>query len=256
ADARRGGRRLRFAVRRARADGAFGQRRGGNAGRRVARRIRRRASGPFSHAEAAEGPALAVSRGRDARRPHGRRYLASDPRGTAAPTRRKADSRRNGWLPRDCVRFELDPLGDPYGPPRHVSDRDALCVRVGIVRSERGDTPADCHAHGASLDASHRQTSRPASDLFEKAAATPRTLMTTSMRAFLHPGRSFGKSLVVLVGSFLVFCASGARADTASEAKLQFELGAEYYKQGKYPEALERFIASNRSLASEAVSAR
>lgn len=37
-----------------------------------------------------------------------------------------------------------------------------------------------------------------------------------------------------------------ARADTASEAQLQFELGSELYKQKRYTEALERFIASHR----------
>ena len=37
-----------------------------------------------------------------------------------------------------------------------------------------------------------------------------------------------------------------ARADEASEAKLQYELGQEFYKQKRLPEAIDRFIASNR----------
>jgi outer membrane receptor for ferrienterochelin and colicins len=37
-----------------------------------------------------------------------------------------------------------------------------------------------------------------------------------------------------------------ARADEASEAALQFELGSELYRQGRFEEALQRFIASNR----------
>ena len=37
-----------------------------------------------------------------------------------------------------------------------------------------------------------------------------------------------------------------ARADNASEAALQFELGQELYRQRRYAEALERFVASNR----------
>jgi hypothetical protein len=37
-----------------------------------------------------------------------------------------------------------------------------------------------------------------------------------------------------------------SRADEASEAKLQFELGQELYKQKRLPEAIDRFIASNR----------
>jgi len=37
-----------------------------------------------------------------------------------------------------------------------------------------------------------------------------------------------------------------ARADDASEAQLQFELGAELYRQRRLTEALERFLASNR----------
>lgn len=37
-----------------------------------------------------------------------------------------------------------------------------------------------------------------------------------------------------------------ARADDASEARLQYELGSELYSQRRFAEALERFIASNR----------
>ena len=37
-----------------------------------------------------------------------------------------------------------------------------------------------------------------------------------------------------------------AHADEASEAKLQYELGQEFYKQKRLPEAIDRFIASNR----------
>lgn len=37
-----------------------------------------------------------------------------------------------------------------------------------------------------------------------------------------------------------------ARADTASEAELQYTLGTELYKQRRYQEALQHFIASNR----------
>jgi len=37
-----------------------------------------------------------------------------------------------------------------------------------------------------------------------------------------------------------------ALADDASEARLQYELGSELYKQKRFTEALERFIASNR----------
>jgi len=35
-------------------------------------------------------------------------------------------------------------------------------------------------------------------------------------------------------------------ADSATEAQLQYELGAELYRQGRYAEALERFVASHR----------
>ena len=44
----------------------------------------------------------------------------------------------------------------------------------------------------------------------------------------------------------LSLSAGPARADDASEAQLQFELGAEMYRQRRLTEALERFLASNR----------
>ena len=45
----------------------------------------------------------------------------------------------------------------------------------------------------------------------------------------------------------LTISATGpARADDASEARLQYELGSELYRQKRFTEALERFIASNR----------
>ena len=49
--------------------------------------------------------------------------------------------------------------------------------------------------------------------------------------------------LLVLASSTL---GGTARADDSSEAALQFELGQELYRQRRYGEALERFIASNR----------
>ena len=48
---------------------------------------------------------------------------------------------------------------------------------------------------------------------------------------------------------FLISCllvTTPAQADDASEARLQYELGSELYKQKRFTEALERFIASNR----------
>lgn len=50
---------------------------------------------------------------------------------------------------------------------------------------------------------------------------------------------------VLLVFALLAFGAP-ALADQASEAQLQFELGSELYKQGRYVEAIDRFVASNR----------
>lgn len=51
-------------------------------------------------------------------------------------------------------------------------------------------------------------------------------------------------ALVVALASHLVVPV--ASADAASEASLQFELGAELYRQRRYTEAVERFLASNR----------
>src|SRR4051812_16646252 len=53
---------------------------------------------------------------------------------------------------------------------------------------------------------------------------------------------------VVLVGLAWPFCARGsARADDlADEADLQFQLGADRYKEGDFRGALEHFLASNR----------
>lgn len=44
----------------------------------------------------------------------------------------------------------------------------------------------------------------------------------------------------------LLVIAAAARADDASEAKLQFELGRELYQQRRFAEAVEHFVASNR----------
>ena len=52
----------------------------------------------------------------------------------------------------------------------------------------------------------------------------------------------------LLVAATLVASPRAARADAATEAQLQFELGSELYKQGRYPEAIERFIASYRQV--------
>jgi hypothetical protein len=43
-----------------------------------------------------------------------------------------------------------------------------------------------------------------------------------------------------------ILFAAPALADDASEAKLQFELGRELYKQRRFAEAIEHFVASNR----------
>ena len=54
-------------------------------------------------------------------------------------------------------------------------------------------------------------------------------------------------ALAVVAVVVVVACPRApARADDASEAQLQYELGAELYRQRRYPEALERFLASNR----------
>jgi outer membrane receptor for ferrienterochelin and colicins len=49
-----------------------------------------------------------------------------------------------------------------------------------------------------------------------------------------------------LLALTLAISAGTAAADEASEAHLQFELGAELYRQGRYVEAIDRFLASNR----------
>jgi outer membrane receptor for ferrienterochelin and colicins len=49
-------------------------------------------------------------------------------------------------------------------------------------------------------------------------------------------------SLAVLIS----LAAGAARADDASEARLQYELASELYKQKRFTEAVDRFIASNR----------
>ncbi|MGF1465400.1 MAG: PEGA domain-containing protein [Sandaracinaceae bacterium] len=53
-------------------------------------------------------------------------------------------------------------------------------------------------------------------------------------------------SLLVAVLLSGVLAPDVARADDASEAQLQDELGRELYAQGRYREALEHFLASNR----------
>lgn len=58
--------------------------------------------------------------------------------------------------------------------------------------------------------------------------------------------RRFAGPSALLLALALATSASSAHADTASEAQLQYELGSELYKQGRYIEAIERFIASNR----------
>ncbi len=52
--------------------------------------------------------------------------------------------------------------------------------------------------------------------------------------------------LAAALAGIICFAAGAARADEASEAKLQFELGQELYKQKRLPEAIDRFVASNR----------
>jgi len=53
----------------------------------------------------------------------------------------------------------------------------------------------------------------------------------------------------LLLAALLTAEAAHARADEASEAQLQYELGAEFYRQRRYGEALDRFLASNRLVA-------
>lgn len=55
------------------------------------------------------------------------------------------------------------------------------------------------------------------------------------------------RGLKALLALLLVFVAPApASADQAAEAQLQFELGTELYKQGRFVEAIDRFVASNR----------
>lgn len=58
--------------------------------------------------------------------------------------------------------------------------------------------------------------------------------------------RAFASLHALLLALALAASPATAHADTASEAQLQFELGTELYKQGRYMEAIDRFIASNR----------
>ena len=48
------------------------------------------------------------------------------------------------------------------------------------------------------------------------------------------------------LAAVLLLVSAPSVADTATEAQLQYELGAQLYQQGKYTEALERFVASHR----------
>lgn len=52
--------------------------------------------------------------------------------------------------------------------------------------------------------------------------------------------------VVTVLLSMAALLPGRALADDASEAQLQYELGAELYQQRRYSEALERFLASNR----------
>jgi hypothetical protein len=54
------------------------------------------------------------------------------------------------------------------------------------------------------------------------------------------------RQLSFALAAVLILAAVPARADDASEARLQYELGSELYKQKRLTEALERFISSNR----------
>jgi hypothetical protein len=58
--------------------------------------------------------------------------------------------------------------------------------------------------------------------------------------------RSPARACALFVLLSVALCSIPAAADTASEANLQYELGAELYKQKRYAEAIERFIASER----------
>jgi hypothetical protein len=54
------------------------------------------------------------------------------------------------------------------------------------------------------------------------------------------------RAAAAIAAAALLATAAPALADDASEARLQYELGSELYKQKRFTEALERFIASNR----------
>jgi len=58
--------------------------------------------------------------------------------------------------------------------------------------------------------------------------------------------QSLARLCAALVVTGVCVTAATARADTASEAELQYLLGTELYKQRKFQEALQHFIASNR----------
>ncbi|MEO7092269.1 MAG: hypothetical protein ABI175_03395, partial [Polyangiales bacterium] len=60
---------------------------------------------------------------------------------------------------------------------------------------------------------------------------------------------SHGRALAALIAlslSTVVLAPKALADDVADEADLQFELGAERYKQGDFLGALEHFLASNR----------
>ncbi|HXU02428.1 MAG TPA: hypothetical protein VN903_15795, partial [Polyangia bacterium] len=59
-------------------------------------------------------------------------------------------------------------------------------------------------------------------------------------------GRSLPRAVAAALALSALVWSGAARADEASEAKLQFELGQEMFKQKRFPEAIDRFIASNR----------
>ena len=67
---------------------------------------------------------------------------------------------------------------------------------------------------------------------------TPRARATIIMRR--------SQTLIAVVFATATWLPRTALADNASEAELQFELGSELYKQGRYVEAIDRFVASNR----------
>ena len=61
----------------------------------------------------------------------------------------------------------------------------------------------------------------------------------------LARGRLYARGVALVLGAWLA-AVEPCWADTASEARLQHELGEELYRQARYAEAVERFIASNR----------